>query len=87
MLRASDRGCGVCGDNLADEKPIVEHADGCQMLLHRGGSERFPQKLDVGSDVDGQDPIEREAPLGGPVEELMGVSVAAIPGTPKTPAK
>jgi hypothetical protein len=42
---------GVGCDNLAGDQPVEQHADGSQVLLHRGLLKVLAERLDIGGDV------------------------------------
>lgn len=87
MLGATDSRCRVEGDDLANDHPVEEHADGGQMLFH-GGRRGF-EHFDVGSHVDRPDLLEvRKLDGLAPVKEAVagsevgrtGVLVADVRG-------
>ena len=79
MLRPADGLGRVDLDDLADDEPVVEHADGRQVLLDRGRGHGLAQLLDVGRDVVALDVPELEAAVAAPGEEPPGVAVVGRP--------
>jgi hypothetical protein len=72
-------------DDLADDQPVEQRADGGEVLLDGGRGQRFvralQQQLDVAGDMDGLDVFERQAAGVAPVEELadgLGVGCAGV---------
>ena len=55
VLRAADGVGRVDVDDLAGHQPLEEHADGGELLLHRGLGVIGLKMLDVASDPDGFD--------------------------------
>ncbi len=51
VLRAAHSACRVCGDDLSDDKPVEQHANGGQVELDRGGRDPLLKRLDIGGDV------------------------------------
>ena len=78
VLGSSDGGGGVCGDDLADNEPVEELADGGEVLFHRRRG--APVALDVGGDVDGLDALERKRAELAPLEELPHGAAVGGPG-------
>ena len=45
--------CWIVFDDLANNEPIEEHPDGCQVLLDRGGRFFLHEEFDIGRDMKG----------------------------------
>src|SRR5260221_8935250 len=71
MFRAADRVRRVAGEDLADDQPVEEHAEGGEVLLHGRLGELVLQDLDIGRDVQRLDADELgEAVRVAPREEV-----------------
>ena len=68
VLRPPHGRRGVHREDLADDEPVAEHADGGQVLLDRG--RRAGVGPDVGRHVQRRDRLERQAPRLAPSQEL-----------------
>ena len=68
VLRSPDGRRRVHGEDLADDEPVAEHADGRQVLLDRG--RRAGVGPDVGRHVQRRDRLERQPPRIAPGQEL-----------------
>ena len=68
VLRPPHRGRGVHREDLVDDKPVAEHADRGQVLLHRGDRSRVGP--DIGGDVERRDGAQAEASRLAPRQKL-----------------
>ena len=63
VLRAADRMRRIGGDDLADDQPVEQHADGGEVLLDRRLLEILAERLDIGGDVQRLDVGELADPV------------------------
>ena len=69
VLRAAHGVGGVDGEDLADDQPVEQHADGGQVLLDGRLLKVLAERLDLGGDVHRLDVGDRGRPVA-PVEEF-----------------
>src|SRR5262245_14247163 len=69
MLWASDGRSWIGQSHLADDKPVEQHAHGCELLLHGRRRGIRLQLLYIGGDVVRPDCCEREPALLAPRKE------------------
>src|SRR3954447_5149201 len=81
MLGPAHRMCWVCSDHLTGDKPIKEHAHGCQVLFDGRFGKRMLDLLDIERNMDRLDPPQPvDASALAPGEKLPDVVVVGDPG-------
>ena len=68
----ADRARGVKGEDLADDKPVEEHPERRELLLHARGRQLPGELLNVGRDDHRLDLVESNAAALAPLGETPG---------------